>query len=250
MHIFHSEKCRVRKNSRLSIPRPIEIAALAGLLLGCLLAASCGTGSFSTPVDHPAAKSISVTPTDVDFGDVDVSSSSVLPTVVKNTGDSSVTVSSVKVSGNGFTINTPAVPFTLAPGQTASLDTTFSPSTDGTADGTLSLLSDASNSPNVVKLHGNGSPKKKHLVGLQWDPPAPESGVTIEGYNIYRGIALSSGCTGIAFSKDGSTSGESSTSFTDNTVQGGQTYCYRVTAMTNSDETSPSNIAEAVVPSP
>lgn len=249
--MFPSENCRVKKTSKASIQHPIQVTALTGLFLGCLLVASCGAGSFSNPVSQPAAKSIAVTPTNVDFGDVEVSASSVLPTVVTNTGNASVTVSSVEVSGEGFRISGPSVPFTLAPGQTASLNTTFSPSTDGTADGTISLLSNASNHPTVVKLHGKGSPKKKHLVGLQWDPPVPESGVTVEGYNIYRGIASpSSGCTGISFLQDGSTSGESSTSFTDNAVQGGQTYCYRVTAITNSDETSPSNIAQAVIPSP
>lgn len=221
------------------------------LLLTCFLPLSCGGGGgVSNQAKQPVVKTLSATPSNLDFGQVAVSNTSVLPTVVANTGKSSITVSKVQVTGTGFTVSAPAVPFTLAAGQTASVNVKFSPSTTGAVSGSISVTSDASNSPTVVQLQGNGA-SNTHSVSLEWDAPVTASGATIDSYNIYRGEALSSsGCSGINFMPEGSTSGAASTTFTDTSVLGGHTYCYQVTAIINSTETLPSNAVEATVPSP
>ena len=357
-----------------SLERVLARVGFASLLVGCLLALSCGGNGLGSSPGSLVSNGLSATPSSVDFGDVRVGGNSALATIVTNSGTDSVTISSVMATGEGFTTSGPKVPFTLAAGQAVSIGTAFSPSSSGTADGTLSvtgsfdqqsspakqstnltiklrgkgvaaslvatppsvsfgdvavgsnstaqvqlilslpksgksssvgvtvsgasvsgngfsipnspfpitlvgsetanvsvefapqapgtssgsmsLQSDASNSVLVVSLSGNGV-ATTHSVGLAWDPPAPVSGVALDGYNIYRGDASSSlACAGITFSQVGSTSGASSAAFTDNSVLGGHTYCYQVTAMANNtttsaaSESSPSNVVQAAVPSP
>lgn len=222
---------------------------LAWLLLIPFFALSCGGGITSSQPNKPVVNNLSATPSTIDFGDVQVSDSSVLPSVVANTGKTSVTISNIAVTGSEFTVGAPTAPITLAAGQTVSLNAKFTPTATGTAEGTLSLASNSSDSPTVIQLHGNGY-KKKHSVGLAWDPPPSAGQVTVNGYIIYRAEASSSGCDGVTYSPVGSTSGVASTTFTDRTVQGGYTYCYQVTAMLSGQESSPSNVVEATVPSP
>lgn len=335
-------------------------------ILGSLFAFSCGGGSSSNLSRVNRTAALSAAPPTIDFGDVLVGGSSDLITILKNGGADTVTISKVAVSGTGFTVDAPSVPFTLKAGQTANLSTKFSPQSDGSMNGSLSVtgltsqatsggsdtevatvtlqgsgvsqtlaaspasvsfgevavgsnstqqvelslslpstagtsstpidvssatisgkgfsfassflpatltgnqvvtysirftppaagsfsgsisfISDASNSPMVVELSGTGVIPTQ-TVGLAWDPPAPESGVTVEGYNIFRGDAVSSSCSGVNFSQVGSTSGVNSTSFSDKTVLGDHTYCYEVTSVSNSGESSPSNVVQAVVPS-
>lgn len=78
-----------------------------------------------------------------------------------------------------------------------------------------------------------------HSVALNW-AASTSSGVT--GYKVYRGTASGGPYTAIA------TLGVATT-YTDATVQSGQTYYYVVTAM-GSSESGYSNQAQAVVPIP
>jgi fibronectin type 3 domain-containing protein len=67
----------------------------------------------------------------------------------------------------------------------------------------------------------------------------------ITSYNVYRAVFSNNSCG--TYSGIGSTSG-SITTFTDNNVTNGATYCYGTTAVDPSGESSYSNIAQAQVP--
>jgi TolB protein len=85
---------------------------------------------------------------------------------------------------------------------------------------------------------GGGEGSGSHSVSLTWK--ASTSG-NVVGYNVYRGS--SSGSYGLLNSMN------STTSYTDTTVQNGQTYSYVVTAVDSTGAESPhSNVAEAVIP--
>lgn len=59
---------------------------------------------------------------------------------VVNGGDAAATVNGVNVVGNGFSLsNTPALPATLAPGNSVTFTVVFKPTVSGTASGTLSI---------------------------------------------------------------------------------------------------------------
>lgn len=244
MHLFPSYACCGRRVATVSSAHFLKGTLLALLLLSCLLAASCAGGIIAQPSPH-ATRTLSATPSSVNFGTVQIRKPSVLPTVIQNTGNRRVTVTRIGVKGSGFTLDIPKIPFALAPGQTVSLNAKFAPSSAGKHDGTISLVSNATNSPTVVSLSGIGA-SKTYSVGLAWSPPPSSSGVA--GYDILRGNASSSGCAGINFSRAGSTSGVTSTTFTDKTVQGGHTYCYVVTAIVNNQQSPPSNVVKVTVP--
>jgi len=81
-----------------------------------------------------------------------------------------------------------------------------------------------------------------HSVGLSW--AAPTSGGAPTGYNVYR-TQTSGGCatvTATGCSKVGTTNA-TTTTFTDTTVAGGQTYFFVVTAFNSAGESGPSNQA-------
>ena len=119
----------------------------------------------------------------------------------------------------------------------------------GAVAGSVSFVSNAANSPTEQKFSGTGSQiqssqppaGEQHTVNLSW---AASSSLVL-GYYTYRGTQ-----SGGPYSKlDASPSTD--TSYSDSTVQSGQTYYYVVTSVgTDSVESAFSNQATAVVPSP
>jgi hypothetical protein len=143
----------------------------------------------------------------------------------------------VSVSGTGFSLGSSNTAFTLAPQESTQIPVTFSPTSGGSAAGTLSITSDAQNSPLTVPLSGTGT----HFVTLSWQ----ESGSQIAGYNVY-----SSSVSGGPYSLINS-SLIGPTNYIDATVAAGQTYFYVVTAVNTAGvESDYSNESTIVVPSP
>src|SRR5271170_7872312 len=75
---------------------------------------------------------------------------------LSNTGDGSVTISRVSVSGTGFKIAGLTVPAVIASGKSAVFNVVFAPTSPGSMTGSVSLVSDAPNSPLTIPLDGSG----------------------------------------------------------------------------------------------
>src|SRR5262249_11705409 len=73
---------------------------------------------------------------------------------LKNTGTASLTVSQIAATGSGFSLSGAAAPLTLAPGATSTFNVQFAPTTAGAANGSVSIVSNAPNSPATVVLSG------------------------------------------------------------------------------------------------
>ena len=99
---------------------------------------------------------LSATPATLSFGNVTVGSSSSQTVTLTNTGTGSVTVSQATVAGAGFSISGLSLPLTLTAGQSANFIAIFAPTTAGSASGSVSVASTATNSPAVVSLLGAG----------------------------------------------------------------------------------------------
>jgi len=158
-----------------------------------------------------------------------------------------VVVSSVSLTGTNaseFSITGLTYPVTVNVGQPVSFTVTFSPTAAGSASATATFTSNASNSPTSATLTGTGTPQPVHTVQLTW--VASET-PDITSYNVYRSVYSGTSCGG--YSSIGSTSG-SVTTFTDNNVSDGTTYCYVTTAVDESGESTYSNVAEAQIPAP
>ena len=190
-----------------------------------------GTGVAATQV-------LGGSPTTLSFGNVNEGTSTSQSVTLTNNGNSNVTISSIGVTGAGFSGSGVNSGLMLSPNQTAALTITFDPSSGGPVTGTVTIASNATNSPATVSVSGTGI--QPHSVLLTWTASTSSDVVS---YNVYRGTSPGS------YSKIASSVG--GTPYTDTTVQSGQniTYYYAVTAVDSSgDESTYSNQATATVP--
>jgi hypothetical protein len=195
-----------------------------------------GKGVASTVALTPSATSLS-------FGSVKVGSSATQSVTVTSSGNANVNIASVSVSGTGFSLSGSGGAVTLTPDQSAQYTVNFNPKASGNATGTLTITSNAPNSPLKISLSGSApsaSPSASHTVALKWDA----SSSSVVGYNVYRATKPSG-----PFSKLNS-SPNSSTSYSDSSVTDGTEYYYVVTSVnSNNVESSDSNQVSATIPS-
>jgi Abnormal spindle-like microcephaly-assoc'd, ASPM-SPD-2-Hydin/Transmembrane protein 131-like N-terminal len=186
-----------------------------------------------------ATRTLSVSPGSLSFGSVNDGSTASQGFTITNTGNSNVAISGVSASGAGYSIVSGGSPATLSPNQSASVSVQFAPTVAGSVNGAVSILSNASGS-NGVSLSGTGvAPQVNHAVALNWGA----SSSAVAGYNIYR-----SSVSGSSYAKVNS-SLVGGASFTDSSVQTGQTYYYVATAVdAGGNESVYSNEVPAIVP--
>jgi fibronectin type 3 domain-containing protein len=126
----------------------------------------------------------------------------------------------------------------VAAGQSVPFTVIFAPQVTGAATGSISFLSDATNSPGNVALSGTGAQTAQHSVSLTWNA----STSSVQGYYIYRGTISGGPYTRLSALEAGP-------SYVDSTVASGQTYYYAVTAVDAANtESVYSNQATAVIP--
>ncbi|MBZ5571181.1 MAG: choice-of-anchor D domain-containing protein [Acidobacteriia bacterium] len=185
------------------------------------------------------AGQLGVSPATMDFGDVTVGNSA-NQTGTLTAGASDITVSSAAWNGQGYSVSGITFPVTVPAGQSVNYTVTFTPQAPGNAPGTISFVSDATNSPSTQTLTGNGVQASQHSVALSWDP----STSSVIGYNVYRGTQ-----SGGPYPTKLTSSPQAGTSFTDTTVGSGTTYYYVATSVdSNNSESTYSNEATAAIP--
>lgn len=183
---------------------------------------------------------LGVSPTSLNFGDVTIGNQLSLP-VTLTASNGAVTITSAKINEPEFTIAGLTLPLTIASGQSAAMSVIFQPLLAGPASGTLTLTSDAGNSPTRVALAGTGVAAGAHSTDLSWQASIDP----VVGYNIYRGTTRGGPYGRISDVLD------ASTTYTDSGVQAGKTYFYVVTAVdAETRESAYSNEVKVVIPTP
>lgn len=162
---------------------------------------------------------LSAFPASLNFGSITTGASATQSVTVTNTGNSNVSLSQISVSGAGFSDIGSTLPLTLAAGQATSLSATFAPTTSGNFSGSVSIMSNATNSPLTVSLSGSGTAPVSHSVTLDWSAGSSP----YAGFNVYRGSV-----SGGPYSKVNSAL-ISVVSFIDTGVVSGQSYYYVAT---------------------
>jgi len=119
-----------------------------------------GTGAVaptqpSAPAPAPVAV-LSLSTGNLNFASVPVGTASSQSVSLTNTGTGSLTILQATTTGIGFAITGWSGSVTLAAGQSYSLAVSYTPSTTGSSSGTLSVVSDAANSPATATLTGAG----------------------------------------------------------------------------------------------
>ena len=133
--------------------RPRDWAKVIPLVLLPLLFAGCQGLGNPNPGN---SGSVTSSPTTLAFGNAQVGSHASLSETVKNTGGSTVTISSASVGNAAYSISGLTLPASVAAGQSIAFTVKFAPSAAGSASGNLSLVSDATNSPLTIPLSGTG----------------------------------------------------------------------------------------------
>ncbi|MGB9309864.1 MAG: choice-of-anchor D domain-containing protein, partial [Candidatus Acidiferrales bacterium] len=198
-----------------------------------LAIALSGTGLAATRLLGLSTSSLS-------FGNVNVGSNSSLSAVLTNNGNANVTISSVGVTGAGFSASGVTASEVLTPNQSVTVTVTFAPGTAGAITGSISIASNATNSPATINVSGTGVAATPHTVALAWTA----STSTVSGYNVYRGTTPNG-----PYPTKLNPSLVTTEQFTDSNVTSGITYYYVVTAVDSSNvESVDSNQATAVIP--
>jgi hypothetical protein len=175
----------------------------------------------------------------LNFTNVSIGSNGTLTVTFTNAGNSNVTVSNVAISGAGFAASGVSTGQILTPGQTATLNVTFTPSGTTSVPGSVTVASNATNSPATIALSGTGVQAVSHSATLNW----VASTSTVAGYSVYRSPVSGTGYAKVSSQLIGGTQ------YQDTTVLTGQTYFYVVTSSDSSGlESTFSNEAVAVIP--
>jgi hypothetical protein len=213
--------------------KPFILVILVLALLEAVTLSGCAGLATST------VGQLTVSASTLDFNNVNVGSSTVRDVTFANSGNSNITILNVSVSGPGFNANGGFARLVLTPGQTATLNLTFTPAASGGATGSVTVASNASDLPALISLLGVGVQQDTHPVTLTWDAPAP----AVSGYNVYRATVSGGPYMKLTASLN------ATTTFADTTVQPGETYYYVATAVDSSGvESSYSNEVSATIP--
>ncbi|HWF12299.1 MAG TPA: choice-of-anchor D domain-containing protein [Candidatus Acidoferrales bacterium] len=188
---------------------------------------SCSGASAQT---NPSSQSIasdsplSLSAQSLNFGNVNLGLTNSLQVNIANTASQNITLSQQSVSGEGFSTEGIGSGVTLNPTQSATLKINFRPDITGNMTGSVVLSSDGTSAPMVITLTGNGTPNE-HSVTLNWT----SSMSAAVGYNIYRESSSDGPWVRLNVSID------AGLSYTDPTVQNGQSYLYAVSTVSPDD---------------
>lgn len=121
------------------------VVILAGIFVSVFIAANSAMaqGALLTPL--------------ISFGTVNTGSSSTNIVTLINNGNTTTTINQVNVNGGAFSATGITTPYTLSPGGTATLSVTFAPPAATSYSGTVTVTSNAANSPLNIVLSGTGT---------------------------------------------------------------------------------------------
>src|SRR2546426_860693 len=105
---------------------------------------------------QPLQPQLPAIPPSASFRNVGVGSRNTYALTLTNSGSASVTVSQAHVSGSGLSVGGLSLPLTLTPGQKTTFSVVFAPASRGNITGSVSLVSNALNSPTTIALSGTG----------------------------------------------------------------------------------------------
>ncbi len=117
-----------------------------------------GTGIAPPPPPPPPPSTYLLSPSagSLAFGKIQVGTGASQAITLTNTGTGSVNISQVTSTGAGFSVAGLSSAVTLAAGQRLSLAASFAPVTAGSATGSITVMSTATNSPAAISLSGTG----------------------------------------------------------------------------------------------
>jgi hypothetical protein len=131
-------------------------------------------------------------PSSLGFAALQAGTSQTLPATLTNSGGTGVTISQATTTSNSFALNGLSLPTTLAAGHSVTFSVTFAPLSAGSASGSISINSDASNPTLMISLAGTGMA----LGQLAVTPTSADFGsVTVGTTKTQSGTLIASGAS-------------------------------------------------------
>jgi hypothetical protein len=176
-----------------------------------------------------AAPALALSPAAVNFGARTIKTSTSQSVILTNTGNISLSISSISVANPVFSVSGINKGVTLSPGQKLEFQVWFHPTATGKAAATISLDSSAGATPVKLAVAGSASSSStstptstaSHSVTLDWT----DHNVPAKGFHVYR-----SEMSGGPFNRIDQGKLEATT-YKDSEVVGGAHYFYVVTAV-------------------
>ena len=135
----------------------LRVGSLGLVFLGLVALIGCQGFSSGKPADQQQQSGVLVLGTaSLEFGTVTEGTSKTLTATVSNAGTASVTISSVAISSQYFSLSGPSLPITIAAGQNSTISLVFTPNAAGAFSATVSVTSNASNVSTTLSLSGTG----------------------------------------------------------------------------------------------
>jgi Abnormal spindle-like microcephaly-assoc'd, ASPM-SPD-2-Hydin len=197
------------------------------------------SGVGTTGSSPPAGQGkLSSTALSLNFGNLNIGSTTSQMVTLSDSGTGNVIISNVSILGAGISLSGVYVGLVLTPGEQVPVSVTFAPASTVGVSGSITVTSNAANSPMSIAVSGTGLQLTAHSADLAWNA---SSGAV--GYNVYRGTVSGGPYASLTGNP------VTTTSFVDANVQVGQTYYYVVTSLnSNGVESAFSNQATATIP--
>lgn len=208
---------------------PLGLFALILGLCAVLSLSGCvgltGAGKPATKSNSAATASagtLAANTSSLNFGNVAMGSSSVQTLTLMNTGTAAVTISQAAVTGASFSVVGGMSSFSISAGQDQAFQVQFAPKASGSASGSISIVSDAANSPLNVSLSGSASatlaitaqPLSQSVkVGQAADFSVVATGPGALTYQWKKNGAAIGGATGASYITPAATLADSGTQF-------------------------------------
>ncbi len=136
----------------------------SGTTAGEITIASTQGASVVIPVSGSAVQpALSALPSAITFGDVTEGSPASQTVQLANSGTGTLSITQISVTGSGFSAGSLPLPVSLNSGQTSNFNVQFAPTAAGSASGSVTIVSNAPNSPAIVALSGTGMPATQSL---------------------------------------------------------------------------------------
>jgi len=152
--------------------------------LGRVPASNAAVGASAAP--QTSGDQLTFAPDPLDFRKVVVGRSRTLVVTMTNRGSTSVTVSDVRMSAEGFSVTNLNLPLVLPVRGRAQFNVTFTPTSTGGASGNLAIRSDASNDTARLRMVGTGVV----AWSLKANPPSLQFGNVSVGSRVMLPVAL------------------------------------------------------------
>ena len=130
---------------------------------------------------------LSVTPSSFAYGSVVDGQTKSQTFTITNTGGSSLTISQLAISGAGYSLSGLTTPANLAAGANTTFSAVFAPRTAGSLAGTVTVSSNAANSPATISLSGTGVAS---TVTLSANPTGLSFGNVVAGSSSTKTVTL------------------------------------------------------------